>query len=82
MTIHLPAAPEPALALGVAMAGVIVVLMAVFSVVIVVVMFVMMVMMMLVRDARVFAEDERLDRHRHRERRHPHAPQVDVVEVP
>ena len=35
-----------------------------------------------VRAPRVFAEDERLDRDRHGERRHPHPAQVDVVEIP
>src|SRR5438105_2374055 len=34
------------------------------------------------RTARVLAEHERLDRHRHRVRRHAHAAEVDVVEVP
>ena len=34
------------------------------------------------RTARVFAEDQRLDRHRHRVRRHAHAPEVHVVEIP
>ncbi len=34
------------------------------------------------RDARILAEDERLDRHRHGEGRHPHAAEIDVVEIP
>ena len=34
------------------------------------------------RHARVGAEDQRLDRHRHGEGRHAHAAQIDVVEVP
>src|ERR1700751_1273357 len=34
------------------------------------------------RSARIFAEHQRLDRHRHRVGRHADAAEVDVVEVP
>ena len=49
-----------------------------------VIMVVLMVMQPLARTrtARVLAEDERLDRHRHRVGRHADAAEVDVVEVP
>src|SRR5262245_57212688 len=40
------------------------------------------VMMVRMRDARILAEHERLDRDGDGERRHTHATQVDVVEVP
>ena len=40
------------------------------------------VMMVRMRDARILAEHERLDRHGDSERGHTHATQVDVVEVP
>ena len=35
-----------------------------------------------VRDARILVEDERLDRHRDGEGGHPHAAEIDVVEIP
>src|SRR6267378_2025086 len=49
---------------------------------VVVMMVIVVVMMMRVRNPRVLAEDQRLDRHGHGERRHPDAPEIDVVEVP
>src|SRR5258705_4514924 len=49
---------------------------------VVVLMVMVVVMLMRVRNPRVLAEDQRLDRHGHGERRHPEAPEIDVVEVP
>ena len=43
---------------------------------------VVVMMMLLMRDSRILAEHERLDRHGHGEGRHTHAAQIDVVEVP
>ena len=39
-------------------------------------------MRLTLRQPRIFAEHQRLDRHRHGERRHAHTTEVDVVEVP
>src|SRR5262249_45369710 len=50
-----------------------------------IVMSVIMIMMMNTLDraaaARVFAEQQRFDRHRHGERRHPDASEIDVIEI-
>ena len=74
---------------------VVIVIVIVFVAVMVVVMSVIVVVMVAVvmmrvpldvargrRNSRIFAKDERLDRHRHSERRHAHAAEIDVVEVP
>ena len=52
------------------------------DVVVVMVVPLVVMMMMLMWDPRILAENERLDRHRNGERRHTHAAQIDVVEVP
>src|SRR5689334_2041573 len=56
--------------------------MVVMSVVVIVIVRMRMSVRAPLRPARILTEDERLDRHRDRERRHAHAPQVDVVEIP
>src|SRR5262249_46353469 len=58
------------------------VVMVVMMMIVVVVAPVVVMMVGGVRHGRIGAEDERLDRHRNGERRHPHAAEIDVVEVP
>ena len=50
--------------------------------VVVVMVFFSVVMMMRMRNPWILAKDQRFDRHRHRERRHADAPEIDVVEIP
>src|SRR5205085_8973002 len=54
----------------------------VMVVVVIMAVIVVMIVAMRMRAARILGEHQRLDRHRHGERRHAHAPEVDVIEIP
>src|SRR5262249_8205595 len=77
----------PTSIMAMAVAAVVMVVMAMIVRVVMVVRMIMVMIMMMqplarARAARVLAEDERLDGHRHRVGGHPDAAEVDVVEVP